>query len=595
MGTNRGTNLLLKGFFPFLLGLALVAAGLFTQPANAVTTTTLTVHYKASANNTTTWSLWAWDTGSAAGGSQYLFTSTDSYGQVATIVFDHAVTRVGFLVFTNTTTWIKDIGADRFAAISGSTGAIWLRGGDGNTYGNAANALSQTSPLSTPAAPQGPAGLGSTTSTAVVPTWIKNAVVYEVNVRAFSKEGTFTAFTRQLPRLKTLGVDVLWLMPIHQPGQLMKLGTMGSPYAVKDFRGVNPNYGTLADFKSLVKSAHAFGMKVILDWVGNHTAWDNIWITSHRDWYTQDSSGKILTPIPEWQDLADLNYDNADMRAEMLSAMTMWVKTYGVDGFRADYAGGVPTSFWNTATTALNAIKPIYMVAEDDSKPELMSSSFNSNYGWSLNGFMNAVSANTQTKSGFQYQVDRLNSFYPKNSYPMNFITNHDQNAWNGTEFERMGSAVPAMAVLEFLFPGIPMIYTGQEIGLNRRLSFFDKDQVVWPDDSTWTHFYSKLIDLKTRNSSLWNGQYGGELTMLPNTNSRVVSFARTKGTNKVIGIWNLSNQPQTVTVTTSTSTKSVYMYDFDSYTRLKVLPSTTVTIPAFGYLVYSTALVKAH
>ena len=566
---------MLFGFSP-----ASVSAGITSQ---------VTIHYKPAAGDTTVWNLWIWEPGAATPGHVEPFTSSDRYGKIATLTFDHAVSSIGFIVMTDTTTWRKDVSADRFIPLVSNAANVWLQGGDALLYSAVDNNNSPMLPIDNSS--NVPA---LNPSTAVVPTWTKTAVIYEVNVRDYTAAGSFAAFADHLPRLKALGVKILWIMPIHPIGFAKRLGHLGSPYSLSDYRAVNSEFGSLKNFKALVSSAHTLGMKVILDWVGNHTSFDNVWVAAHKDWYSQDAQGNIITPPGTgWTDLAELNYDNYSMRSAMISAMSMWVKTYGVDGFRADYAPGVPTDFWETANSQLQAIKPLYMLAESDGKTDLLQRAFLSNYGWSLSGFMNKVKDGQMTRSDFQAQVDRLTSQYPAGTYPMTFITNHDQNAWDGTEFERMGAAVPEMATLEFLFPGIPMIYSGQEVGLNRRLSFFDKDQITWPSSSAWTPFYQKLIDLKTRNSALWNGAYGGPLVSLTNNNSHVISFARSKGTNRVIGIMNLSNSAQTVTVAMQASTKNISLYRLATNSKTTVAPTMTFTLPAFGYEVYSTVASK--
>jgi glycosidase len=575
------------------IALALVSVlwGLAPTTVRAATTSTVVIHYKPSAGDSTAWNLWVWEPSFGTGGQLKSFTGSDRYGKVATLTFDHSVTSLGFIVMTDTTTWRKDVAADRFISVVANTAAIWLQGGDAKIYAGVDNNNSPILPLdgssSAPALEP---------STARVPTWTKNAVIYEVNVRDYTNAGTFMAFADHLPRLKALGVDILWIMPIHPIGLAKRLGGLGSPYSLSNYQAVNPEFGSAQSFKQLVATAHKLGMKVVLDWVGNHTSFDNVWIGPHKDWYTQDGQGNIITPPGTgWTDLAELNYGNTDMRAAMISAMRMWVKTYGVDGFRADYAPGVPTDFWESANSQLQTIKPLFMLAESDGKADLLQNAFLSNYGWSLNWFMNNVKAGQMTKSDFKSQVDRLATQYPAGTYPMTFITNHDQNAWDGTEFERMGAAVPAMATLEFLFPGIPMLYSGQEVGLNRRLSFFDKDQITWPTSSNWTPFYQKLIDVKTRNSALWNGTYGGPLTTLGNNNDHVISFVRTKGTNRVIGVINLSNTAQSVTVAMQPGPKNISLFRLETNTKTTITPTMTFTLPAFGYEVFSTVASKVN
>ena len=420
------------------------------------------------------------------------------------------------------------------------------------------------------------------------PNWMKNAVIYEVNVRQYTEAGTFDAFATHLPRLKELGVDVLWFMPIYPISHLNRKGTLGSPYSIADYKAVNPEFGTAQDFKDLVNEAHAQGFHVILDWVANHTGWDHPWITQHKDWYTQDADGNIVWPPgTDWTDVADLNYDNPDMRAAMIDALKYWVTEFEIDGYRADVAGGVPTDFWNIARTELDALgRPLFMLAENSDNIDLLENAFSANYGWPLMSLINNVGKGNMTKTEFEWGVTGLTDYYPEGTYPMNFITNHDENSWNGTEFERLGGYVKSMAALSFVMPGVPLLYSGQEVGLNRRLAFFEKDQIDWMP-SGYTAFYKKLIGLKDRNVALANGSYGGSLKLLKTNSSKVVAVARTKGSNRVILVLNLSAKKATVKVTAGKLAGNYVAYSTGKKTKLKA--TSTVAIPAKSFVIYST------
>ena len=382
------------------------------------------------------------------------------------------------------------------------------------------------------------------------PEWAKDAVIYEVNVRQYTKEGTFKAFEQHLPRLKELGLDVLWFMPIHPISEVKRNGTLGSYYSVKDYKDVNPEYGTLEEFKQLVNKCHEMGFKVLLDWVANHTGWDNPWIKNNPDWYTHNVKGEIIHPPgTDWTDVADLNYDNRDMRDAMLDAMKFWVEEVQVDGFRADYAGGVPTDFWEMARSELDKIKPVFMLAEDDRVLALLDKAFNVNYGWELYNIMNKIAKGQNNAKHVEMHLTKIQNIYPKGTYPMYFTSNHDENSWNGTEYERLGDAVKTMAVLTFTAPGIPLIYSGQEAGLNRRLAFFEKDEIDW-NDLTMQEFYKDLITLKKENPALWNGEYGGQLKIFETSNKSILAFERSKDGNKVITIINLSAEACSADIT---------------------------------------------
>jgi len=376
------------------------------------------------------------------------------------------------------------------------------------------------------------------------PEWSNDAVMYEVNVRQFTPEGTFKAFETHLPRLKEMGIEILWFMPIYPISEKNRKGSLGSYYSIRDYKATNPEFGTLNDFKALVNHAHEMGFKVMLDWVGNHTGWDNQWMVDHKDWYTQDSLGNVISPVADWHDVADLNYDNQGLRKAMLDALKFWVREADIDGYRCDYAGGVPTDFWEATRLSLDSIKPVFMLAENQDQMDLLDKAYNLNYGWTFHHLMNEVAQSKKTAQAMDSLLIKTDSIYPRNTYSLQFTSNHDENSWNGTEYERLGEAVKTMAVLSFTVPGMPLIYTGQEAGLNKRLLFFEKDQVDW-SNLEMQQFYQKLIQLKKEHLALWNGTAGGKMTIVPTTMpTKVLAFTREKDNNQVLAIFNLSAQP---------------------------------------------------
>jgi glycosidase len=371
--------------------------------------------------------------------------------------------------------------------------------------------------------------------------------MYEVNIRQYTPEGTFKAFEEHLPRLQEMGIEILWLMPIYPISQEKRIGSLGSYYAISDFQGINPEFGNKEDFKHLVDKCHEMGFKVILDWVGNHTGWDNSWITKHPDWYTQNSSGEIIFP-ETWQDVADLNFENTKMRKAMLKAMKYWVKEFDVDGYRCDYAGGVPLDFWETAREALDKIKPVYMLAEDDRAMFFMNYSFNANYGWSFYHDLNDVAKGKKKASSLTSYLSKIATTYPTNTYPLHFLDNHDENSWTGTVEERLGDAQQALLTLIFTVPGMPLIYSGQEVNLDHRLEFFDKDLIEWEGFENEA-LLTKLIHLKSDHPALWNGVEGGDITFLKTSSERVLAYSREKDDDKIVVILNLSAEPREVNV----------------------------------------------
>jgi oligosaccharide 4-alpha-D-glucosyltransferase len=380
------------------------------------------------------------------------------------------------------------------------------------------------------------------------PEWTKYASIYEVNIRQYTTEGTINAFSEHLPRLRDLGVDILWLMPIQPIGVKDRKGMLGSYYSIQDYTAVNPEFGTVEDFKRLVKKAHGLGFKVVLDWVANHTSRDNIWISGHPNWYNYDKEGNIIAPY-DWSDVADLNYEMYYMRQAMTDAMLFWVKECDIDGFRCDVAGEVSVDFWNDTRAKLDAEKEVWMMAEDGSKMWLLNHAFNANYGWEFHHIMNEIAKGNEPASVVVPNLQALMAKYPEGTYPMHFITNHDENSWQGTVFERLGEGHKAFAVLTFTIPGIPLIYSGQEAGMKKRLEFFEKDPIDWSDMSL-TPFYTKLNQLKAENPALWNGTAGGDLVEITNDKSKeIVSFSRTQGDSKIVTIINLSANAQDVSL----------------------------------------------
>lgn len=376
---------------------------------------------------------------------------------------------------------------------------------------------------------------------------INSSVIYEVNVRQFSKEGTFAEVQKALPRLKEMGVDIIWLMPINPIGIKNRKGSLGSYYAVKDYKGVNPEFGTLLDLKSLVNETHNQGMRIIIDWVANHSSPDNVWLDQgHKDWYTLDSTGNVQPTIgTDWWDVADLNYDNQAMRNEMISSMKYWVEECDIDGFRCDVAGWVPMDFWIQARKELETVKPLFLLAESEGADQHQA--FDMTYGWEFHHIMNKIAQGKAKASEILTYMEN-DKEYPKNAIRMYFTSNHDENSWNGTEMERMGDARFVMAVLTYAMNGMPLIYNGQETSLDRRLLFFEKDQINW-DKMDLVDFYSTLNSLKN-NKCLSSDRVKNfsEIQLVNNGNVLIIertSMAAHK--NKVIFYLNLSNEKQVI------------------------------------------------
>ena len=395
----------------------------------------------------------------------------------------------------------------------------------------------------------------NTTAQIVHPNWAQNAVVYEVNVRQFSESGKLSGVSDRLQFLKDLGVDVLWFMPLHPIGEENRKGTLGSYYSVKDYKAFNPEFGTELEFQLFVKKAHELGFKVIIDWVANHTAWDHAWIKQHPDWYERDAAGKIQTPF-DWTDVAKLNYASKPMRAAMTDAMKHWVSKYDIDGFRCDVAFLVPVDFWNENRKALEKIKPMYMLAEMEANNDInktpaayYASAFNASYAWTFMGASADLVAGKKSMNEFKSIMQKNYAELPASMHKMFFLTNHDENTWNATIQERYGENWKAIAALVYTLPqSLPLMYTGEEAGLERRLKFFEKDPVKvteWSDTSRYA-FYRNLIQLHHTHPALKNNQAGSkfeEYNLIEENTGKVYAYKRSFGASEVIVIINLAEE----------------------------------------------------
>ena len=426
---------------------------------------------------------------------------------------------------------------------------------------------------------------------AATPEWAARANIYEVNVRQYTPSGTLEAFAKHLPRLKEMGVDILWFMPVYPISEARRKGSLGSYYAVADYTAVNPAFGTMEEFKALVKTIHDMDMRVVLDWVPNHTGWDHPWITEHPEYYTQDSMGNVIDPVDPktgeswgWTDVADLNYDNAALREAMIGEMLFWLEEVGVDGFRCDVAGEVPDDFWAQAVPRLRAANPgLFMLAESDHPPHRNEEWFAMNYGWEFHHLMNAIAKGERSPLAIDTVLAKKAEVYNR-GYFMNFLTNHDENSWQGTIEERMGPAADAMAVLAFTIDGMPLMYSGQEAGLNHRLKFFEKDTIPW-NGFKKTRFYKTLLDLKHSNPALGNGLAGGVLERITveNATEEIYAYRRVKGAHQVVVLLNLSEEPQTFTLSQK-GLAGEYTNVFANST-VKLTPEMSMNLNPWSYL----------
>jgi glycosidase len=417
------------------------------------------------------------------------------------------------------------------------------------------------------------------------PEWSKNAAIYQINTRQFTPEGTFRAAEKQLPRLKELGTDIIWMMPVNQIGVKNRKGSLGSPYSVKDYYSVNPEFGTLEDLKHFITTAHTLGMYVILDWVANHSAWDNAMVTEHPEWYVRDWKGDFRpTPWWDWPDIIDFDYEQEGIRRYMTEALKYWVREVDFDGFRCDVAGFVPTDFWNNARKELDAIKPVFMLAEWENR-DLHAEAFDMTYAWSWNEAIHNIWLGKADVNSLYVYYSWNEKAFPKDGYRMLFVSNHDKNAWEGTEFEQFGDALPVAIVLSVISEGLPMMYNGQEAGNPRRLAFFEKDPIDWQPHPLG-ELYKKLFALKKHNTALWNGKWGARMINVPNTRTaQVLSFVRQNEQDKVFAVINFSKQPQTVAFT-----EGLYIgayTEFFTNEKVSLDGSTSLTIEPWGCRIY--------
>lgn len=373
------------------------------------------------------------------------------------------------------------------------------------------------------------------------PEWAKNAVIYEVNIRQFSPKGNFKGVIAELNRIKDLGIDVIWLMPIHPIGKKNRKGKLGSYYAVKDFKGINPEFGKKEDFKTLVDSAHSLGMKVIMDWVANHSSPDNIWAKNNPEFYFIDSLSNLPIPNKEWTDVTDLNYQNPALRDSMTAAMKYWVQNFNIDGFRCDMAELVPLDFWENTRRELEQIKPLFLIAE--SQNPKMHQVFNATYAWAFKDSIVEIAQNQKSfKSLTEYILEKKKKFKP-NDLRLYFTTNHDENSWNYIEKDLMGKNRYNYVVLTYMMGGIPLIYNGQESGLNKKIKFFEKDSIDWKDYA-YAQEYRKLNQLYKQHSVLWNNGTDESYEILEETQESF-RFIKTNNNQMIAVLQNYSDKPQ--------------------------------------------------
>jgi glycosidase len=398
--------------------------------------------------------------------------------------------------------------------------------------------------------------------------------MYELFLLDFTPEGTLNAAAKKLPEIKELGINVIWFMPPYPISQEKKKGTYGSPYASQDFYGINPDYGTKADFQAFVDAAHEMGIKVIIDMVANHTGWDNKWVTEHPEWYEKDSAGNIIAPIADWTDVASLNYDNQDLRKEMINMMCHWVRDVNIDGFRCDVAEMVPIDWWKTCIDSLKAIKPVIMLAEG-ADPELIDAGFQMTYAWER---YNALKKVFKGDSALKYNTALIieEAKFPANSRRMVFTTNHDETSWDATPIRLFNGLMGAQAasVASIFGPGVPLIYNGQEVGDSTILNLFEKIPVKWDLNPEMRKFYQKTLGFKANHKAFTAGSFESK-----DFGKDVIGYSRTHEGKTFLVMVNVRNQE--VNVNTEIGSDAT-----DLYTETQFTAAQKITLKPYQYLV---------
>jgi glycosidase len=415
------------------------------------------------------------------------------------------------------------------------------------------------------------------------PSWIMQGNIYEVNVRQYTAEGTFTAFAKHLDRLKDMGVQTLWFMPIHPIGKTERKGSLGSYYAISDYTAINPEFGNMDDWKALVKQAHEKGLKVIIDWVPNHTGADHYWLEKHPGFYVRDSSGKAVSQF-DWTDTRKLNFQNAELRDTMISQMKYWVTETGIDGFRCDYAVGPSRSFWTDCIKELKSTKNLFMLAEADSA-WLHEVGFDATYAWPEFNMMKLIAAGKRNAAAMDSVIGRTDTSLRKNAIRVFFTSNHDENSWNKADFETMpgNSHAPFAVLTQTMKRAIPLVYSGQEEPVLRAIKFFDKDTITFAKYGRG-EFYKKLLTLRKSNIAL--SANAGFIRLVTKMDDKVYAYAREMNGKKVVVILNLSDVAQSFTIDNAL----VQGTATEIFTGKKetIEAGKTFSMVPWGYLVYS-------
>jgi glycosidase len=406
-----------------------------------------------------------------------------------------------------------------------------------------------------------------------------NAVVYEVNIRSMSDSGNFNGVISKLDHIRSLGTNVIWLMPIHPVGIERSVGGLGSPYAVRNYLEVNPEFGSLATFRRLVEEAHNRNMAVVLDWVANHTSWDNPWILN-RDWYSQDATGNIIIPPgTNWNDVAELNFDNGSMRNAMINAMKYWVLQANVDGFRCDAADMVPADFWSQAINSLRGIRgrKLFLFAEG-ARADHFASGFSMTYGWNYFSNLKEVFANGRSaNTAFTVHQSEM-AAVPSGCALLRFTTNHDESAWDMSPVTAFGGSQAALAafVATLGAGATPLIYTGQETARSQKTAFFTRDPINWSANTAYQDLYRKLMATYSNSAAFRSSTFENF------SNADMVLFRKTAGTETLLVAVNVRNAVRSIALPASLKNKTYTNTQTDATENL----GENLELPAYGFRV---------
>ena len=414
--------------------------------------------------------------------------------------------------------------------------------------------------------------------------WIANTNIYEVNIRQYTAEGSFNAFAKALPRLKDMGVEVLWIMPIHPIGKINRKGTLGSYYSISDFKAVNPEFGTAADFKNLVKLVHESGMKIIIDWVANHAAWDHVWTKDSPEYFVRDNAGNFLPPY-DWTDVIQIDHTSTAEQDAMIDAMQYWVTDFDIDGFRADLAHLTPLDFWKKVRTAIEPLKQdLFWLAESEeiNYHEVFDATFT--WEW-MHRTENFYKGNTDLNSLYEV-LAKYETAFPESAHRMYFTSNHDENTWNGTAIEKYGEMLKALTVFNCTWNGIPMIYSGEEIPNLKRLQFFEKDSIAWTDEYRYHDFYKTLLALRKNNPALRSADSSvTTFHIITEGSKNVMAYLRKTDFSEVLVFLNLSKETSGFTIKDLLVNGS-YINVFNK-TESYLMPDTFLKMQPWDYLVF--------